>query len=77
MTNKPIILDNGSTEYQTQIESTETGTAKPDAGYTHSPESETIGQLTTRVYGTNTKSLRDTLRRANTSLNGLVRIPKS
>lgn len=77
MTNKPIILDNGSMEYETQIESTEMGTATPDAGYTHSPDSENIGQLARRVYGSNTKSLRDTLRRANSSLNGTVRVPKS
>jgi hypothetical protein len=77
MTLKPLVLDNGEMEYQTEIESTELGTAHAQHSWTHSPPHESISQLVLRVYGADTKALRDRVRHANLSLDGLVKVPLS
>lgn len=74
MTNVAIRLDNGEEDYNPDVPSGDG--AVPSAVYIASPETETLGELTFRAYGANTQSLREKITRANTTLNGVVRIPK-
>lgn len=74
MSHPAIRLDNGEEDYNPDIPSADG--AVPSAIYISSPETESLGELTHRAYGANTQSNRAKLLRANTSLNGVVRVPR-
>lgn len=75
MTLKPLILNQGGEDEDTQIRSGKG--AEPEAVYVASPDTETVGELAERLYGYDTPASRDRINRANTSTNGIVRIPLS
>lgn len=69
-----IILSGGATELETIVKTAVDAVRRAETLLVN--EGESLGSITMRAYGANTRALRDKISQANANLTGSVVIPK-